>query len=53
VPFGTERTGQAWLHPQCWPGWHAKRKAEAVAALVAMRLPEPAARLHHDRSTDR
>ena len=42
VPFGTERTGYAWLHSRCWPSWHAKRKAEAVSTLLAMGLPDPA-----------
>jgi hypothetical protein len=45
LPFVTECTGHAWLHSRCWPGWHAKRQAEAVAALVAMGLPAPAAGL--------
>jgi hypothetical protein len=34
LPFGTEATGNAWLHSDCWPAWHASRKAEAVAALA-------------------
>ena len=33
LPFGTEQTGQAWLHSRCWQDWHASRKAEAVATL--------------------
>jgi hypothetical protein len=33
LPFGTEKTGHAWLHSRCWEAWHVGRKAEAVAAL--------------------
>ena len=33
LPYGTEPTGHAWLHPRCWEIWHAKRKAKAVATL--------------------
>ena len=33
LPFGTERTGRAWLHSRCWDACHTSRKAEAVAAL--------------------
>ena len=36
LPFGTEPGSHAWLHAECWPGWHAGRKAEAVAALAAL-----------------
>ena len=36
LPFGTETTGHAWLHSQCWSAWSAARHAEAVAALDAM-----------------
>ena len=42
LPFGIEPTGHAWLHSRCWPAWHAGRKAEAVAALAAMGIAEPA-----------
>ena len=41
LPFGTERTGHAWLHSQCWSAWHAARQAEAVAALEAMAIATP------------
>jgi len=41
LPFGIEPTGHAWLHSRCWPAWHAGRKAEAVAALVAMGIAAP------------
>jgi hypothetical protein len=36
VPFGTEPSGNVWLHSDCWPAWHAARKIEAAAALSAM-----------------
>ena len=35
-PHGVESPGHARLHSNCWPAWYAIRKAEAVAALVAM-----------------
>jgi hypothetical protein len=41
LPFGTEATGHAWLHGRCWSNWHAKRKAEAVAALAVMGIVLP------------
>ncbi|HEX2338369.1 MAG TPA: hypothetical protein VHI72_18060 [Hyphomicrobiaceae bacterium] len=41
LPFGTERTGHAWLHRGCWPAWHDERKATAVAALGAMGIMAP------------
>ena len=33
LPFGAEPIGHAWLHPGCWERWHARRLAEATAAL--------------------
>jgi len=36
LPFGEEGFGHAWLHSGCWSEWHARRKAEARAALAAM-----------------
>jgi len=33
VPFGTERLDHAWLHPECWAGWHEARRAEATLRL--------------------
>jgi hypothetical protein len=36
LPFGTERTGHAWLHSCCWSAWSTARHAEAAAALEAM-----------------
>ena len=41
-PHGIEPTGHAWLHSRCWPGWHAGRRAEAVAALAAIGIAAPA-----------
>ena len=40
LPFGIEPTGHAWLHSRCWSAWHASRKAEAVAALSNLGIPE-------------
>lgn len=40
LPFGTERSGHAWLHHRCWGAWHAERKMEAAAALAAMGIEE-------------
>jgi hypothetical protein len=42
LPHGIEPTGHVWLHSRCWPGWHAGRKAEAVAALKTMGITPPA-----------
>jgi hypothetical protein len=42
LPYGSEPTGHAWLHSRCWPAWHARRKAEAVAALKAMGITQSA-----------
>jgi hypothetical protein len=41
LPFGTESTGHAWLHSNCWSAWSAARHAEAVAALEAMGIATP------------
>ncbi len=38
LPHGFESPGHAWLHSRCWPAWRAARRAEAVAALKAMRI---------------
>ena len=40
LPFGTEPTGHAWLHSRCWPAWHSRRKAEAIAALSIFEIHE-------------
>jgi hypothetical protein len=36
VPFGTEPGTHTWLHTECWPAWHAKRRIEAAASLKSM-----------------
>jgi hypothetical protein len=36
LPFGTEPGTHAWLHAECWSGWHRARKTDAIAALSAM-----------------
>jgi len=41
LPRGIEPTGPAYLHSRCWPAWHARRKAEAIAALGAMGIELP------------
>jgi hypothetical protein len=33
LPFGTEKSGHAWLHLVCWYTWHKARQAQAIAAL--------------------
>ena len=38
----TKTHGCAWLHSRCWQGWHEARKAEAIAALIAMGIEKPA-----------
>ena len=40
LPYGTEPSGHAWLHHQCWPGWYEKRKTNAVVALAEMGIEE-------------
>lgn len=37
LPFGVSR--HAWLHPACWPSWHAERRRAAVAALEGFGIP--------------
>ena len=41
VPFGTESGNHTWLHSNCWPAWHAARRAAAIAALAAMGIDHP------------
>jgi hypothetical protein len=36
LPFGNESTGHAWLHSHCSRAWHARREADARAALAAI-----------------
>jgi hypothetical protein len=38
LPYGTETGGHVWLHADCWPSWHARRRDEAAGALKAMGL---------------
>jgi len=38
LPFGTKLGTHAWLHAECWPGWHQARRAEAIAALRAISI---------------
>ena len=35
VPFGVGEH-HAWLHPDCWPAWHAHRRAAASLAITEM-----------------
>jgi hypothetical protein len=41
LPYGIDPIGHAWLHPRCWPRWHAGRKAAAIASLKAMEIASP------------
>jgi hypothetical protein len=34
VPFGVTPGTHAWLHPDCWPAWHERRRDEAKRALL-------------------
>jgi hypothetical protein len=34
VPFGVTPGTHAWLHAECWPAWHERRRGEAKRALV-------------------
>jgi hypothetical protein len=36
LPHGADGVGHVWLHLNCWPGWQAKRREEAIAALASM-----------------
>jgi hypothetical protein len=42
VPFGAELYGHTWLHPECWQGWYEAREADAITALAAMGMENPA-----------
>ena len=35
IPFGLHEDGQTWLHPDCWPEWHALRRDQAEQELAA------------------
>ena len=53
LPFGVGER-HAWLHQRCWVPWRERRWTEAIAALVAMGITEPARRpssLCRNRST--
>jgi hypothetical protein len=50
LPFGTESSGHAWLHSGCSSAWRRGRKADAVTALAAMGVSQPA--IIHDRNKD-
>jgi hypothetical protein len=39
LPYGTEAGTHTWLHSECWPTWHAARRADALAA-VSVELKE-------------
>lgn len=41
LPFGTDRSGHAWLHPKCWSRWMDEREADAVTALAELGLHAP------------
>ena len=41
LPRGIEPTGPAYLHSRCSPAWHARRKADAIAAVGAMAIELP------------
>ncbi|NQW09427.1 MAG: hypothetical protein HQ481_06035 [Alphaproteobacteria bacterium] len=41
VPFGAEGYGHTWLHPECWPDWHADRRQRAQAYLATMGVTVP------------
>ena len=34
VPFGVTPGTHAWLHAECWPAWHERRRGEAERALL-------------------
>jgi hypothetical protein len=40
VPIGVGDF-HTWLHPRCWPAWHRRRRADALAALRSMGIPVP------------
>jgi hypothetical protein len=49
VPFGVGER-HTWLHPHCWPAWHRRRRADALAALRSFGIPVPVA-AHTERDT--
>ena len=40
LPYGVGPS-HAWLHSRCWEAWHARRKAEATAALSSLGIHAP------------
>jgi hypothetical protein len=42
LPIGIAGAGEAWLHRDCVPAWHAVRIAAAVSELAAMNIVAPA-----------
>jgi len=36
VPFGTAKSGHAWLHPDCWNDWHQQQRERAIIALASL-----------------
>jgi hypothetical protein len=42
VPFGVGEH-HTWLHPSCWPTWHRRRRADALAAVRSFGIPVPVA----------
>jgi hypothetical protein len=51
VPFGVGHC-HAWLHPQCWPAWYRRRRADALAALRSFGFPVSAQPTERDSATD-
>jgi hypothetical protein len=50
VPFGVGER-HTWLHPHCWPAWHRRRRADALAALRSFGFPVPVATQPTERDT--
>jgi hypothetical protein len=40
VPFGVVPGTHTWLHAECWPAWHERRRGEALRALQANPVSE-------------
>jgi hypothetical protein len=41
LPFGTKLGLHAWVHAECWPAWHRKRRTVALSALRSFGIPVP------------
>jgi hypothetical protein len=52
VQFGVGER-HTWLHPLCWPAWHRRRRADALAALRAFGFAVSVAALPTERDTSR